>query len=1063
MTNMINETAKFVVYKSSAGSGKTFTLVREYLKIVLQNPDQFRQVLAITFTNKAANEMKERVIRNLVFLADYENNGEQDSVRYLLPQLAEQLNLTPSQIKSRAVLVLRLIMHHYTEFAISTIDSFTHRVIRTFAHDLKIPMNFEVELEAETLLSESVDLLISRVGSDEQLTRVMVDFVEKKAGDEMNWQIEKDLNEFGGTLLSESGIPAINEIRGYDLDTFMNVRKNLLTWKSTWENALKKLAFEAVELIGGEHLFQQSFTGQSRGILPYLENLARGNFEKIKPGSVVKNSLESGVWIHPKASAGEKEAFDRIASRVIPIGKRLAEMTEKELPRYTLCKLLLNFLFSTALLSEIEKTLDALCVENNKLLISEFNRRISQIVREQPAPFIYERLGEKYHNYLIDEFQDTSILQWHNLLPLIENSLASFRMNLVVGDSKQAIYRWRSGDAAQFEMLPKLIKNKPDPLLDSRERALINHYKEESLRQNHRSSPVIVDFNNRLFTFIAEMLPAACGEAFKNAAQETAKKNKPGMVRIERIAKGDDEEGNYEDLVHAKIFSIISELQEDQFPLKDLAILCRDNKKASKIASFLLRQGIPVISSESLLLTQSPQVNFLVAWMKHLVDPADGISMAQILLYIIDKGLMTGVSPEDYFGPGNQTQVEGFHELLSKHFPFFGYNQLKRLEIFGLTQFLAFHFNLNSLNDSYLRFFQDTVLDFVKDHRGGLLEFLEWWADRSEKASVVIPEGIDAVRIMTIHKAKGLQFPAVIFPYADEKLRPTRKNLWVSLNEDYARPLKTAYLPTRRALEETIYGDVYEDEMNRSYTDMVNILYVAMTRPEDRLYVLTEDFPEKTDGTPSVPKLFSRFFMAEGSWENGRGAYQYGERWQRTRVDKTGEDISVTAPNFCRADMKMLLRRHAPQAWDMEEPEKNREWGNLVHHVMSLITHADQVEPVLQDMLADGMISSVQKNDLAALMSGLLQNPEISRFFDPSFEVRNEPEILTTEGDLYRPDRVLMQQQRVTIIDYKTGRPREEHRVQINDYAKLISSMNYEVDGAYLLYLNRMPEVLKVI
>ncbi len=777
----------------------------------------------------------------------------------------------------------------------------------------------------------------------------------------------------------------------------------------------------------------------------------------------VKNALDSGGWMNPKAQAEQNAAFNVIASRVIPLGKGISGMIENELPRYTLCKLLLNYLFSTALLSEIEKTLDSICLESNKLPISEFNRRISQIVQEQPAPFIYERLGEKYHHYLIDEFQDTSILQWHNLLPLIENSLASFRMNLVVGDAKQAIYRWRSGDAEQFELLPKLVRNKPDPLLDSRERALVSHYKEENLRQNHRSSPVIVNFNNSFFTCVAGSLPDDYGKVFRHAEQETAKTDKNGMVRIDSIAKSEDEDGNYEDLVHNKILSIIRELQEDHFPLKDIAILCRENKKASKIATFLIRNGIPVISSESLLLSQSEQVNFLVAWMNHLTDPSDGISMAHILWYIIDKGLMAGVSLEDHFKAGGAGQTESFHELLSKHFSFFNYARLRSLEIFGLTQYLSVHFNLGSLNDSYMRFFQDTVLEFVKDHRGGLTEFLEWWDEKSDKASVVIPEGIDAVRIMTIHKAKGLQFPAVIFPYADEKLRPTKKNLWVQLDEELAKPLKTAYLPTQKTLEGTIYSGVYEDEMNRSMVDMVNVLYVAMTRPEERLYVLTKDFPEKTDGTPSVPKLFSRFFMTEGTWKNDRESYQYGERWQRTLADELEVKISEEEPAIRRAGIKMLLRRHAPQAWDMEEPEKNREWGNLVHYVMSHIKLAGQAESVLREMLVDGLITSVQKEEMSVLLSGILQDSEISRFFDPAYQVRNEPEILTAEGELYRPDRVLMQQEKVTIIDYKTGKPRDEHRIQINDYARLLKTMKYQVDGAYLLYLNRRPEVLKVI
>jgi ATP-dependent exoDNAse (exonuclease V) beta subunit len=318
---------------------------------------------------------------------------------------------------------------------------------------------------------------------------------------------------------------------------------------------------------------------------------------------------------------------------------------------------------------------------------------------------------------------------------------------------------------------------------------------------------------------------------------------------------------------------------------------------------------------------------------------------------------------------------------------------------------------------------------------------------------------------MTIHKAKGLQFPAVIFPYADDKVRPTRKNLWVTVAEDFAEPLKIAYLPTQTSLKETVYEALYEDEMERSAVDMVNVLYVALTRPEERLYVLFKDFPEKTDGPISVPKLFSRFFMAEGTWENGRDIYQYGERWQRAVVDEKTEGLASSAeePIACGDSLKMLLRRHAPGAWDMEEPEKNREWGNLVHLAMSMINRADEIGTVLQELLADGLINSEQQDELAALMAGIMNNPETSLFFDPAFEVRNEPEILTLEGLLYRPDRVLMQNDRATIIDYKTGKQHTWHRDQVIKYAGLLNDMNYKVDGAYLLYLNGQPEVVRVI
>jgi ATP-dependent exoDNAse (exonuclease V) beta subunit len=537
------------------------------------------------------------------------------------------------------------------------------------------------------------------------------------------------------------------------------------------------------------------------------------------------------------------------------------------------------------------------------------------------------------------------------------------------------------------------------------------------------------------------------------------------MVRIRKIVKPEDDERNYEEIIHDKILGIIGELQDDNFSLKDIAILCRENKKASKIAAFLIRKGIPVISSESLLLTQSDNVNFLVAWMKHLVDRTDVIAMAHILNYLIIKRSITGVALEAIFSKDHEQPGAGFAAILKEHLPFIDINHLRGLEIFGLTQYLILHFQLNSLEDSYVRFFQDIVLEFVKDHKGGLPEFLEWWEDKKIKASVVIPEGIDAVRIMTIHKAKGLQFPAVIYPFADDKVRATRKNLWVTVTAEFSMPVKTAYLPTQALLQETEYKELFDDEMDRSAVDMVNVLYVALTRPEERLYILLKELPEKSEGPVSVPKLFSHFLMTEGTWTNNRDLYQYGERWRKTALREQIEYAPSSSEKHFRGgdSLKMLLRLHAPATWDMDEPEKNREWGNLVHLAMSKINRADQVGTVLNELLLSGLINPGQKDELAALMDGILKNLEISHFFDTAFEVRNEPEILTSDGTLYRPDRVLVQNSRAILIDYKTGKQRNEHGDQIIRYAELLRDMNYNLDGAYLLYLNRVPEVVKVI
>lgn len=1073
MGSMAPDHQHFIVYKSSAGSGKTFTLVREYLKIVLKNPDHFRRVLAITFTNKAANEMKERVVRYLIALSDPVKNAGSDAVRFLLPQLREQLDMPDELIASRALSVLRLIMHHYAEFAISTIDSFTYRVIRSFAYDLKIPMNFEVELESDEMLSLAVDKLIELVGTDEKLTRVMVDFTEKKAGDEHSWHIEYDLNQFGRTLLDEDSIEYLHYLHQYDIDTFIRVRYLLMGWKSEWEKKVRAHALRLFMAASRGGITHEDIHGKTKGVLTYLKNLADGNFTKLSPNTFARKSLESGGWLNAKASPAQQIAFNNTAHELAQPGSDLLETLDQEIEAYTLVKLLLNHLFSTALLSEMEKLLNELMRDNNKVLIGEFNRRISGIVRAQPAPFIYERLGERYYHFLLDEFQDTSILQWHNLLPLIENSLASARMNLLVGDAKQAIYRWRSGDAEQFERLPQLIMKTEDAVLQDRELTLIRHYHEYHLKVNHRSSPVIVDFNNRFFSCIYPFLPESQRHAYWTVIQEVARKDKPGLVRIESAAG--DEDQSYMEVVLGKILTLIHELEEDQFSLSDVAILCRDNYRASRIATFLIQQGISVISSESLLLTQSENVNFLVAWIRHLSEPAEGIPIAHLAHFLTVKGILPQRSFEILFSTEERENIEADNEqhnisnrfriLLSEIMPDFKYGSLKNMEIFPLTQYLIMYFGLSRHIDSYLRFFQDVILNFLSTQQGGIPEFLDWWEIKSQTASVIIPEGIDAVRIMTIHKAKGLQFPVVIFPFADEEVRATRKHIWVRLPDGFAEPLKIACLPAQKALEGTIYKEVYKDEIDRSHIDMVNVLYVALTRPEERLYVITKTLPENTDRYNTVPKLISRFLQAEGKWEKESVSYQYGERWKRPEKEKKEDqdEVSIVAETTGRSTLRLLLKQHAPEAWGIEEPERNREWGNLVHLALSMIRDARDAEGVLQDLKLEGVITPEQQEDLSGIIDGLIHHPEIGRFFSTTFEARNEPELMDEKGKFYRPDRVIFRDNKATVIDYKTGKPSQYHHDQVKKYADLLRQMQYEIEGVYLIYLDKQPAVVRVL
>nr|NQU94195.1 UvrD-helicase domain-containing protein [Bacteroidota bacterium] len=441
----------FTVYKSSAGSGKTFTLVKEYLKITLNQPNKFRNILAITFTNKAANEMKERIITNLKDISSATPDQNSPAIKFLLPELVKETGLSPETITLRANKVLELILHNYADFSICTIDSFVHRIIRTFAHDLNLPINFEVELDTNILIEQTIDFLISEAGKNEKLTKALIKFTETKAEDEKSWHIEKDLKDFAETLMKEDGQIYLEKLRQLNLQDFFNIIKKVNEFIKSTEQTLVKQAQNATSIIKGTNLPNTAFYRGRNGIAKYFEYIADYRFDKLSPNSFVETTINENKWHGSKTDKDDKIIIDGIKDNLIEIYNNIQDILAENYDEYNLFLMLKRKLYPMAVLSEIEKVLVKIKSENNIVHISEFNKRIADIVLNEPVPFIYERLGERYNHFLLDEFQDTSVLQWQNLLPLLDNSLAEGNFNMIVGDGKQAIYRWRSGEVEQFD------------------------------------------------------------------------------------------------------------------------------------------------------------------------------------------------------------------------------------------------------------------------------------------------------------------------------------------------------------------------------------------------------------------------------------------------------------------------------------------------------------------------------------------------------------------------------------------------------------------------------------
>jgi ATP-dependent exoDNAse (exonuclease V) beta subunit len=1059
----------FTVYKSSAGSGKTYTLVREYLNILLRDPESYRHILAITFTNKAANEMKERILHYLKALADPVAYRDKTVEEHLLSELKTSTGLGEQEIRRRASIALKMVMHQYGDFSVSTIDSFFHRVVRTFAHDLKIPLSFQVVVEEVEILEEIVRLLLDRTGTDDVLTKTLVRFIQSKTEDEESWDIEKDLVQFSKVLIREASLPYLARLSEISPSALEDARDSIWILIRRFEELLAREADGILSLLESTGLPGDSFAGASKGMVPWLNKLAaRTSPLPDTPGTVVsawnKNDFSSS-----KATKEEKAVIRGINEELGRRVGRLLTSIDGGIQQYNTLRILSGYIYHLATLGALEAELQAYRQDNDILLISEFNRRIYDVVKDQPVPFVYERLGEKYRHFLVDEFQDTSVLQWHNILPLVENSLSEGKFNMVVGDGKQAIYRFRSGDVRQFEMLPDLMNSTGDPLLIARQQALRRNHFGDRLGTNFRSTEELVSFNRRFFEMAAAWLSDSMRSVYSDVKQEVNSKEQ-GYIRLEFIEKTRKDGPKYADVMRDKVLETVDQLEASGTRPGDIAILCRDNRNASQVASWLLSHEKKVVSAESLLLSSSPKVNFLVSWLRYLANPSDEISRLQILYYLMKNEKIT---LEDFNGlavdlwrPDRRSDQEAFiaysvkqfNSLIASGFPSLPLDTLRRKDLFHLIGVLIRCFFDTPEPDPYVLTLQDLILEYTRNDYHSLEDFVLWWDEKGISRSIVTPEGLDAIRVMTIHKAKGLEFPVVILPFIHESLRLTLDNTWVDVEDPELRgKMPFAYIAMTDELENTAFHDIWAEERDKSLVDMLNVLYVAMTRARNQMYLLSQAPPKEVKDHDSIPKMFYHFLIKEGLWQENQQVYSWGLVPRTIEGRKPGkvaeaEAIHVRFPDWTE---RVLLRTTAPESWDVEDPEKAVTAGKKVHFILSGVRYAEDCPAAMQNALADGIISLDEYSVVNSILTDLVTNPATAFLFDSSWTVRNEAEIIDASGKIQRPDRLMFRDQEAVVVDFKTGRANDHHARQVNAYAALVRELGYRVSGAWIVYLGK--------
>lgn len=1028
----------FTIYKSSAGSGKTFTLVKEYLALALSEdsdtPKAYRHILAITFTNKAAAEMKERIIKSLKELSTEDYTLLASGTKTMLSELKKHPRLNKNGqpddaiIRSRANNVLKEILHNYSDFAIGTIDSFVSRIVRAFAFDLEIPMNFELEMDAEKLLAQAIDLLLNQIGTDEQLTKALIDFAESKTDDEKSWHIENDLQHFAKNLLNEEGAVYVDKLKQLRVEDFFKIKETLQNEIKKFEAYVSKQGKVAQELIAKSGVDVALFAGGAKGTVNYFNYLADVRYDKLQPTATVQKNIDTDKWYAAKATASDKSGIDSIKNELLTIYNDTLRFIEQHSQEIIVFRLINTNLYSLAVLNEIEKLLNEYKAQNNILHISEFNKLIAKIVLTEPTPFIYERIGEKYNNYLIDEFQDTSVLQFQNLLPLIDNSLANGHFTMLVGDGKQAIYRWRGGEVEQFALLPQVFAANNNPLVLERENALKRNHNPQILSNNFRSKREIIEFNNAVFRTLSQQLNDKYRSIYDSLEQGFNPENTGGYVQVEFIT---DEKETFTEKNLERTHAIILELLQQNYQPKDIAVLVRRNKDGSTVANYLSALGMEVISSESLLLSNSTEVNFLFSLIKYINTPDNRIVQAEINQYLKSLAQEYSINPINTY-------------------------TLSKLALYELTEELIRTFGLHHKPNAYIQFFLDEVLNYSIKQNNNLSDFITYWEEKKDRTSLVVPQGLNAITIMTVHRSKGLEFPAVILPFSNGKIEKGKKNLWIDIENPKIAELPAALVPNNESLSNTAYADAYDEEKHKSRLDALNVLYVALTRPEERLYILTG----KASGNPSnfntYSDMFAYYYQATAQWEENKTVYSYGN--QTPHIAHKQQTLASTLKldtfnsNQWRNTIKM--RAAAPSIWNLDIENDKKNYGVMVHTALSRIKTTTDIEPALRSMLAEGLLTLAEQEKLQSLLHTITSIPMLQKHFATGLTIKNEAEIITPSGEKFRVDRVVIHPNNtVTIIDYKTGEPKPGHKKQVLQYADLITQMGYTVTAKLLVYL----------
>ena len=1058
------------ILSASAGAGKTDQLAYKFVHDVVKHfptkPYLYRAILAVTFTNKATEEMKSRILEKLNELITKPEGND------YMKDLKRDLGLQQEEIIKRAKQIQTSILHDYSRFTILTIDKFFQRILRAFIKELGIDLNYNIELDTSSVLTKCTDSLIEDISTNEELEKWIYEFAQECNDEGKDWDIRKIINELGEEIFKEGNKETIEESMPK-----AELRKVIAEGEKRVKeitDSLTAMGAEALEIIANAGLEVSDFSRKSQGGAGYFENFAAGQFSR--PNSYQIAALESpDKWItaDTKKNKALKAQLDAAVAKLHPMLVKMYETFIANEKLLTTLPCVKKTYRSFALLHDIYNKVKEQCDSEGMMLLPETKYILSRFIAGNDAPFIYEKIGNRFERYMIDEFQDTSAQEWGNFLPLLQNAMAQAEDEsvLIVGDVKQSIYRWRGGDwsilngGVQGDLGKENTFTKP-------------------MQENWRSLPQIVEFNNEMIGEIvkhhSDELDAELESAAKNGQiSENCKENLTGMLanaytdHTQTSMKSSEERGYvridfYNKDEQLPIIKCIESAIARGYQYKDILILCRGKSTIKKVADILLEykqqnNDFNIMTQEALIVGKALISQFVIAVLRLSQNRADNLSLAIINSYLQR--------------PYNQPLSQEDGDLVA------GISQLTPEEAF---ERIVKHFKLNEHRGelAYLQAVHEQIINFCAMKIVDIQLFLKEWDEKGFEKSLSVEMSDNTIEVTTIHKAKGLERKVVILP-CDWGLNPyAGEVVWSSPAEgdDISNVGRFPVKYNNDTMSKSFFADDYYRERIYSHIDNINILYVALTRASEEMYLFVPSYSKSKDFEENnVSKLVweravaNKFPTLKGEIKEGDYSLQYVEYGtpikQAKAKQKESKVENVLVDCYPTAITKMSLRLSEQRYFeDAETSITPRNMGIEMHSILSQAKNIDDITQRIDSSFEAGRLSAEQRDELKQVVEREFQREQVKEWFTEWDVVRNENDILISRADesrdektgTLRPDRVMIRGERAVVVDYKFGlKQYESHRKKMADYMQLLKQMGYaEVEG-YVWYLS-MGEIVRV-